>query len=233
MRATMTAVKRPSSNMKQLLDFLPLILFFILYKFYMDLPVSFIEAANVIVPGIELTPGQPDHAIYLATFVTIAATVLQVGATILISRKLEKTPIITLALVIIFGSATLLLNNPLFIQWKPTAINWLFATGFLATQFIGEKPLVERMMAKAINITDRKVWNQLNLLWVGFFFFSGLANIIVAPQIDPLGLQFSEETWVEFKVFGLMAFTIVFILLQAIFIARYLPDANNKEEEIN
>ena len=73
----------------------------------------------------------------------------------------------------------------------------------------------------------------MNLLWAGFFFLSGLANILVAPQIDPLGLQFSEQTWVDFKVFGLMAFTIVFILLQAIFIARYLPDANDREEEIS
>ena len=221
------------SDMKQLFDFLPAILFFILYKFYMDLPAPFIEAVNVIIPVIQLTPGQPDDAIYLATFVVIIATVIQIGLTMLVSRQLEKMPMITLGLVVILGGATLLLKNPLFIQWKPTAINWLFGMGFLATQFIGEKPLVERMMSKAISITDRRIWRQLNLMWVGFFLLSGLANILVAPQIDPLGFQFSEETWVDFKLFGLMGFTIVFILLQAIFLARYLPDATDKEKEIN
>lgn len=219
--------------MKQLLDFLPIILFFILYKFYMDLPAPFIEAVNGIMPVMQLTPGQPGDAIYLATFAAIVATVIQVGLGMIVSRKLEKMPLITLALLIVFGGATLLLKDPLFIQWKPTAINWLIGSVFLATQFIGDKPLVERMMSSAIDINDRKVWNQLNWLWIGFFFVSGLANMLVAPQIDPLGFQFSEDNWVDFKLFGLMAFTIVFILLQAIFLARNLPDANDNEEEIS
>ena len=233
MRATMKTCETNLPKMKQLLEFLPVILFFVLYKFYMDLPASLIETINGLMPVMQLRPGQPDDAIYLATFVVIVATILQIGLTALVSGRLDKMPVITLALVIVWGGATLLFQNPLFIQWKPTAINWLFGLGLLATQFIGEKPLIERMMSRAIPIQDRKIWIQLNSLWVGFFFVSGLANILVAPQIDPLGFNFSEETWVEFKLFGLMGFTIVFIILQAMFLARYMPDSDEKEEEIS
>ncbi len=219
--------------MKPLLDFLPIILFFVLYKFYMDLPAEWVETVNVILPVMQLTPHQPTDAIYLATLVAIVATMLQVGLVALTSKQLEKMPLIALALLIAFGGATLLLKDPLFIQWKPTVINWLFGLVFLGSQFIGEKPLVQRMMSVAVDITEQQVWNQLNLYWVGFFMLSGLANILVAPQIDPLGFAFSEETWVDFKLFGLLGLTVVFVIFQAIFLARYLHYQDNNTEESN
>ena len=219
--------------MKQLLDFLPLILFFILYKFYMDLPIPFIEAMNGLVPLLQLTPGEAGDAIYLATLAAIVATVIQVGLVAVITRQLEKMPLVTLALLLLFGGATLLFKDPLFVQWKPTAINWLFGLFFLGSQFIGDKPVVERMMSMAIDLQHPRMWRQLNLAWVCFFFLSGLANVLVAPQIDPLGFEFSEETWVEFKLFGLLGLTVVFVIIQAIFIARHLPDQHDNEEEIN
>jgi intracellular septation protein len=83
-------------------------------------------------------------------------------------------------------------------------------------------------MGHAIEIEDKRVWLQLNLAWVGFFVVAGIANLIVAPEIDPLGLQFSEDTWVDFKLFGLMGMTIVFVVAQALFLAKYLP---NTDEE--
>jgi intracellular septation protein len=114
------------------------------------------------------------------------------------------------------------LKNPLFIQWKPTAINWLFGLGFLISQFIGSKPLVQRMMSQAITINDDNVWMKLNFSWVLFFAFSGLANILVAPAIDPLNFNFTESTWVDFKLFGLMGITIAFVIAQAFYLARFM-----------
>lgn len=209
--------------MKQLLDFLPIVLFFVIYKFFLDLPDGLITAVNSLLPFMALTPGVNSDAIYLATLIAIVATIIQVVISATILKKVEKMPLITLALLVIFGGATLLLKDPLFIQWKPTAINWLFGFGFLMSQFIGSKPLVQRMMAQAITINEQTVWMKLNLSWVLFFALSGLANIIVAPAIDPFNLNFTESTWVDFKLFGLMGMTIVFVIAQAFYLARYMP----------
>ena len=214
--------------MKQLFDFFPILLFFILYKFYLDLPDELILGINAWVPLMELTPGESSNAIYLATLAAILATLIQVAAAAIVVKKVEKMPLITLALLILFGGATLALKDPLFIQWKPTAINWLFGLVFLGSQFIGDKPLIQRMMGKAIEIREQRVWLQLNLAWVGFFVVAGIANMIVAPEIDPLGLQFSEDTWVDFKLFGLMGMTLAFVVAQAFYLARYMP---NTDEE--
>jgi intracellular septation protein len=214
--------------MKQLFDFFPILLFFILYKFYLDLPDELILGINTWVPLMELTPGESSDAIYLATLAAILATLIQVVTAAIVVKKVEKMPLITLALLIFFGGATLALKDPLFIQWKPTAINWLFGLVFLGSHLIGDKPLIQRMMGKAIEIREQRVWLQLNLAWVGFFVVAGIANMIVAPEIDPLGLQFSEDTWVDFKLFGLMGMTLVFVVAQAFYLARYMP---NTDEE--
>ena len=216
--------------MKQLFDFFPILLFFILYKFYLDLPDELILGVNAWVPLMELTPGESSDAIYLATLAAIVVTLLQVAGVAILLRKLEKMPLITLALLIVFGGATLALKDPVFIQWKPTAINWLFALVFLGSHLVGDKPLIQRMMGHAIEIREARIWMQLNLAWVAFFVVAGIANLIVAPEIDPLGLQFSEDTWVDFKLFGLMGMTIAFVVAQAIYLARYMPDT---DEETN
>ena len=216
--------------MKQLFDFFPILLFFILYKFYLDLPDELILAINAWIPAMNLTPGEASDAIYLATLAAIVATVIQVGLAAIIVKKVEKMPLITLALLLVFGGATLALKDPVFIQWKPTAINWLFALVFLGSHLIGDKPLIERMMGQAIEIAEKRVWVQLNLAWIGFFVVAGIANLVVAPEIDPLGLQFSEDTWVDFKLFGLMGMTIAFVVAQAIYLARYMPDADEETQ---
>lgn len=214
--------------MKQLFDFFPILLFFIVYKFFLDLPDGLIIAINDLIPMMRLTPGESSDAIYLATLCAIVATLIQVTLSALIAKKVEKMPIITLVLLLVFGGATLAFKSPVFIQWKPTAINWLFGLVFLGSHLIGDKPLVQRMMSKAVAIEDRRVWVQLNLAWVAFFAVSGIANLIVAPEIDPFGFQFSEDTWVDFKLFGLMGMTLTFVVAQAFFLAKYLP---NTDEE--
>ncbi|MFT6047430.1 MAG: intracellular septation protein [Arenicella sp.] len=216
--------------MKQLFDFLPIVLFFIVYKFFLDLPDGLIISVNSLLPVMALTPGNESDAIYLATLVAIIATIIQVAFSAILLKKVEKMPIITLFLLVIFGGATLLLKDPLFIQWKPSAINWLFGFGFLLSQFIGSKPLVQRLMSQAVTIEDDSVWVKLNLSWVFFFALSGLANLIVAPAIDPFNLQYSESTWVDFKLFGLMGMTIVFVIAQAFYLARYMPEITKEKK---
>ncbi len=202
--------------MKQLFDFFPILLFFIVYKFYLDIPPGFILSINELMPFMGLEPGNNKYAIYLATLAAIVATLIQVLLTAIISKKVEKMHIITLILLLVFGGATLVLKDPVFIKWKPTAINWLFALVFLGSQFIGAKTLVQRMMGHALEIEDSSVWTRLNLAWVGFFIFSGIANLVVA-------FNFSEDIWVDFKLFGLMGLTLIFVVGQAFYLARYLP----------
>ena len=213
--------------MKQLFDFFPILLFFIVYKFYLDLPDELIVSINDLFPFMGMQPGESKHAIYLATLVAILATIVQVALTALISRKVEKMHIITLVLLIVFGGATLLLKDPVFIKWKPTAINWLFALVFFGSQFIGDKPLVQRMMGHALEIEDTSVWTRLNYAWIVFFLFSGVLNLVVA-------YNFSEDIWVDFKLFGLMGLTLMFVVGQAIYLARYIPSnehAPRREED--
>ena len=214
--------------MKQLFEFLPVILFFVVYKFYLDLPDELILGVNQWVPLMNLQPGESGHAIFLATLVIIVATLVQIGLTAALGHKIEKMPLIVLALVIVFGGATLALQDPLFIQWKPTVINWLFAAVFLGSHAIGDKPLIQRMLGQAIEIEEPRVWQQLNLAWVGFFAVSGIANLLVAPEIDPLGFGFSEDAWVDFKLFGLLGMTIVFVIAQALYLARFMPDTDEE-----
>jgi len=202
--------------MKQLFDFFPILLFFIVYKFYLDIPPEFILSINELLPFMELEPGNNKFAIYMATLTAIVATIIQVLLTALISKKVEKMHIITLILLLVFGGATLILKDPVFIKWKPTAINWLFAAVFLGSQFIGKKPLVERMMGHALEIEDQSVWTRLNIAWICFFIFSGIANLFVA-------FNFSEDIWVDFKLFGLMGLTLIFVIGQAFYLARFMP----------
>lgn len=202
--------------MKPLFDFLPILLFFVVYKFYPDLPDEWILAVNGLLPFMELQPGEAKHAIYLATLTAIVATLVQVALVAMIKKKVEKMLLITLLLLLVFGGATLFLKDPLFIKWKPTAINGLFAIVFLGSHFIGDQPLVQRMMGHALEIEDRSVWARLNLAWILFFVVSGIANLIVA-------FNFSEEIWVDFKLFGLLGLTLAFVIGQAFWLARYIP----------
>lgn len=194
--------------MKLFFDFLPIALFFIAYKFG---------------GGIYHWDGQEYDikGIYVATAVMIVASILQVAITWLMTRKVEKSHLITLVLVLVLGGATLWLQNPDFIKWKPTAVNWLFALAFIAAQVFSNKSLLERMMGEHIKLPDT-IWFNLNIAWIVFFIFSGLANLYVA-------FNFDEATWVNFKLFGLLGLTIVFIIGQSIYLAKHaeeLPQTN-------
>ncbi|MES9899948.1 MAG: septation protein A [Sedimenticola sp.] len=163
------------------------------------------------------------YDIYTATAVAIAAAFVQVGFNWFRHRKVEKMHLVTLGLLAFFGGLTLFLRDPLFIMWKPTVINWLFGVTFIGSQFIGKRLLVERMMGHAVKLPDT-VWKQLNIAWGLFFLAMGGLNLYVA-------FNFTEETWVNFKLFGMMGLTFLFVILQSLYIARFMTEQETAQEE--
>lgn len=222
--------------MKLLIDFFPILLFFIAYKL---------------------------AGIYVATGVAIGAAVLQVSWVWWRHRQVEKMHLATLALLVIFGGMTLALQDPIFVMWKPTLVNWLFAIAFLGSHLVGGKTLIERMMSQAIDL-PREIWPRLNLLWVIFFLLSGAANLYVvydysgfhaaqqgllaAAGLTEIDLsrcaeqftggllaqcqdaQAREETWVNFKLFGMMGITLAFVIAQGFYLARHLRQPEEAPE---
>jgi intracellular septation protein len=146
-------------------------------------------------------------------------------------HKVERMHIFSLALITVLGGITIVIGDPAFIQWKPTVLNWAFALGFFLSIFIGEKNLVERMMGSQLDLPDY-VWTRLNLSWVAFFLISGAANLYVAFYYD-LEAQpdVRMETWVDFKLFGLMGLTIIFVILQAFYLARFIQEEEEDQEQ--
>lgn len=182
--------------MKMFFDFLPVLLFFITYKFY---------------------------DIYLATGVLIVASMLQTIGHRLIKGAFEKTHVITFLLVTLFGGLTIALQDENFIKWKPTAINWLFAIIFIGSQFVGQKTIIERMMGGNISL-PRNIWVNLNTAWALFFLFLGALNIYIA-------FEFDTDTWVNFKLFGLMGLTFIFIVAQSLYLVPHLKESKVQNDD--
>ena len=214
--------------MKFLLDFFPVVLFFIVYKFYGDLPPQLVDSANHL-PFVSVDPKEPKDAIYFSTLTLILATIVQNISHWFVFKKLEKMHVISLGILIVFGSMTLAFKDPLFIKWKVSIFNWVFATVIIGSQFIGKKTLIERMMAHAIEV-PKNIWRNINFTWGIFFTFVGVVNIYIA-------YNYSEETWVDFKLFGVIGMTIVFMIAQGIYLAKHAvideddkPDSENKKD---
>jgi intracellular septation protein len=171
--------------MQLFLDLLPVIAFFIAYK----------------VAGI-----------YVATAVLIVGVLAQTAASWIRHRKVSPMLLTSAVLVLVFGGLTLLVHDSIFIKWKPTIVDWLFAIAFLVSNFWRGPTLVQRLMGEQVQL-DPAFWKRLNLMWVAFFAICGALNLYVA-------FHFSEDTWVNFKLFGLFGLTLVFALLQGLWIAR-------------
>ena len=162
------------------------------------------------------------YDIYVATAVAIAAAFVQTVGYWFKHRRFEKMHLVTFGLLAFFGGLTLILKDPVFIKWKPTVINWLFAVVFTGSIWIGKKPMIERMMSHAIQV-DQPIWNRLNWAWVLFFISMGAINLYVAFNYD-------EATWVNFKLFGMMGLTFVFVIGQALYLSRYMPEEKPEGE---
>ena len=197
--------------MKQLAELVPLILFFIAYQ---------MKGTTVSIGDWSYTM----DGIFSATAVLIVATSLQVLLTWIFTHELEKRLLWLLAAVIVFGGATLLFRDQTFIFWKPTVFNWVLALVFGASQFIGDKNLMERTLGRQLHL-PKPVWTQLNLLWVANFFIVGALNIYVA-------YQFSEETWVSYKLYSAIAFILLLTVLTAMLISPHLKEEGAGEQAL-
>jgi intracellular septation protein len=175
--------------MKFLFDIFPVVLFFVAFKFY---------------------------DIYVATTVAIAATFLQIGWLWLRRRKIENMLWVSLAVIVVFGGATLLLQNETFIKWKPTVLYWLFATALAVAQLGFRKNLIRSMMEAQVTLPD-PVWVRLLASWIAFFAVMGALNLIVA-------YNFSTDAWVNFKLFGGIGLMLIFVVLQGLMLARHVEE---------
>lgn len=176
--------------MKFLFDLFPVILFFATFKIY---------------------------GIYPATAIAIAATFIQIGWVWFRHRKVENMLWVSLVVIVIFGGATLVLQNETFIKWKPTVLYWLFATvlGVAAAGF--KKNLIRGMMEKQMTLPE-PVWGRLLVSWIVFFALMGALNLYVA-------FTYSTDTWVNFKLFGGMGLMLVFVVLQALMLGKHIQAA--------
>ena len=167
-------------------------------------------------------PENREESVYLATKVLIVATVLQVIISWIMTRRIEKQYIIILAVVLVLGTATLLLRDERFIKWKPTVIFWVFALTCLASEFIGQKNIAQRFMSSMFD-APQPIWLRVNISFVLFFLSLGLINLFVAYNFD-------TETWAFFKVFGFMGINFIFILLLVVYLHKYMIEPEEKKE---
>jgi intracellular septation protein len=160
--------------------------------------------------------------IYVATAVAIGATFLQVGWLKLRGKRVDPMLWASLLIIGVFGGATLALQDETFIKWKPTVLYWLFGAVLAGSQFFGRN-LIRMMLSDQVQLPE-PVWRRLNWSWIGFFVFMGALNLYVA-------YNFSTDNWVNFKLFGGMGLMLLFVLAQALVLARYVEDKDERRSE--
>ncbi len=196
--------------MKQLADLVPVILFFIAYK-SKGYVISFGDISYEL------------DGIFSATWVLIIASAIHLLLSWLFTKKLEKRLVYLFLAVLVFGGATLAFRDEIFIQWKPTIFNWGMALAFYGSQFIGNKNLIERALGSQIEL-PKHIWKRLNYTWVANFTIVGALNLVVA-------YNFSEDTWVSYKMYSAFGFTFVIAIITAMMIAPYLKDDESKPNQ--
>jgi len=214
--------------MKFLLDFGPIVLFFIVYKYY---------------------------GLYAAIYAMIASTFVQIMYSRVTTGKFVTSQVLTFALLVVFGGISIVLRDPAFVMWKVSVLYVIFAAVLIGSNYIGSKTLLERMMGKELQL-PRKTWVNLTWFWsLGFIiiaiinaFFVNTAlsarnlflnsGSIVDPKIDlknfdcsqsPLEslcliAQSSEESWVNFKLFGTLGLTLVLIIITVLMLSKHIKE---------
>ena len=195
--------------MKQLLELLPLVLFFCAYQ--MD--------------GDTLTVGGWSHTfdgIFSATALLMISTALTWLISSLLEKRNDKRLMWMTLAVLLFGAATLILRDQRFIQWKPTVFNWVLAAVFLGSQFIGKRTVLERVLGSQLSL-PRPIWTRLNVLWIGNFALVGALNLFVA-------YRFEEAFWVSYKLYSSIGFTLTLMLLTVAIVAPHVKEDGEQPE---
>jgi intracellular septation protein len=157
--------------------------------------------------------------IYTATAVAIAATIAQIVWLKLRGKHVEVMQWVSLGVIVVFGGLTLMLHDETFIKWKPTILYWSFASGLLIARLTGRN-LMKVFMGAQMTL-PAPVWERLNQMWMLYFLLMGALNIWVA-------YTWSTEIWVNFKLFGTLGMTLVFVLLQGVYLSRFMKDAGDE-----
>ena len=210
--------------MKLLLDFLPIILFFGVFKFadmnaevaarYATEHLGFAVSGGVV--GVEEAP------VLLATVVVMVATMAQIGILMLMRRKVDTMLWVTFGLIAVLGGATIWFHDPTFIKWKPSALDWAMALALWLSQSLFGKNLLQMLVGEQL-VLPKPVWQRLNWAWIACFFVMGVANLYVA-------YNFSTSVWATFKVFGLTGLMLAFMVAQGLYISRFLHDEEPPKE---
>jgi intracellular septation protein len=204
--------------MKLFLDFLPIILFFGVFKVadlhavaaarFATEHLGFFVSGGVV--GVDEAP------VLLATVVVMVATLVQIGILILMRRKVDTMLWVTFGLIAVLGGATVWFHDPTFIKWKPSVLDWVMALALWVSQTMFGKNLLHVLIGEQLEL-PKPVWQRLNVAWIAFFILMGVANLYVA-------YTFSTSVWATFKVFGLTGLMLVFMVCQGFYISRYLKD---------
>lgn len=207
--------------MKFLFDLFPVILFFLVFKYGEGHP----EAAHALVQqymgglvaGGAVTPAQ--SPILLATAVGIVATIIQIGYLLLRGRKVDGMLWLSLAVIVVMGGATIYFHDETFIKWKPTILYWAFALGLLIAQVGFRNNLMRKVMEATIKLPDA-VWNRVGYAWMAFFAAMGLLNLFVAFVL----FKTDTSAWVSFKLFGFTGIFFAFVVVQTLFLSKYIQE---------
>lgn len=195
--------------MQQLVELIPLILFFTVF----------------FNKGETIQIGSWTHQLdgmYSATAVLMIATVIQVGLTWLITKRLEKRLLLLFLVIMVTGALTLILHNKIFIQWKPTIFNWAMALAFVLSRFIGDgRNILERTIGSQLTL-PKQTWARLNRIWIVYFIVLGALNLYVA-------YGFSEETWVTYKLYSAIGFSLLLMLITTLIMAPHLKEQEKQD----
>jgi len=162
----------------KVLQLLPVAIFFISYKM----------TANLI----------------LATTLIVASCLITTLLEFFITRKISRMQVILVAALLIFGLPTILLKDPIIIKWKVTVVNMALTLTIFVTQFILKKNPFAYILEKELPL-PAAAFGTLGLMWMIFFFFSGLLNVVIAfylPDLFGVTQECAEELWVDYKTFG-------------------------------
>lgn len=203
---------------KFLFDLFPVIIFFLAYK----LGDAYPEATRQLLQNIGLpqpTGANDKPGIYLATFIAIIASVLQIMWVKLRGQQVETMLWVSLGIIVVFGGATLWLHDESFIKWKPTVLYWIFAAVIFGAAMFGRN-VIRGLMNTQMELPEL-AWSRLNLSWGAFFAVMGLVNLWVA-------FNYSTDAWVNFKLFGSMGLMLVFVIAQGMMLSKYMDKEENQ-----
>src|SRR5210317_1764227 len=196
--------------MKQLIDYIPLIAFLVVYK---------MEERVISLGSFDYNLG----GIFSATEILVTASILVYGSIFLVNGKLSRSHLFLLSAVVLFCSFTLIFREEAILKWKAPVVNWIFACVFIGSQYFNRQNMTQIMLGHVVELPAGK-WKTLNFAWAGVFFFLGCTNLFVAFTF--------HDYWVDFKVFGSMAILLLFSVAQMAYLWPYIEEQEKQKQQL-